>query len=931
MPLFPRPIGQKTTVLNNNTRTYLTALFLFLLCGFSSEAKSNLLYEFEVSVVDENDEPLIAVNVYTDDQKFTGFTDENGKITLKDLNYNDLVNFSYLGYKSLSLPFFKIRQLGGKIRMRPDTELLADVEVVVIGRRDEVEEDIPYEVKNITRKQIAFTNSQTSADILRDHAGIFVQKSQMGGGSPVIRGFEANRVLLVVDGVRMNNAIYRNGHLQNSITVDASILERAEVIFGPGSLVYGSDALGGVVHYRTRDPKLYYGSQKDGYVSETNIFTRYSSANTEKTLHADLSYGKKKWGSLTSISFTDYDDLRAGSKRPEGYEDFGKRFFFQFRDNDNNSDQSIENVTINDGLDTLANYDLQVGTAYWQADFLQKLKFQPNDNLYFTANLQYSTTSDVPRYDNLSDVSIDDELGLDFSRQRELKWSEWYYGPQKRFLSSLKTQIRNGSFFDKATIIAAFQNINEERIQRRFNRSNYDFGTETVNVYTLTADIDKKYGDRKQHEVSYGLDIAHNDVESIAGKINVRTGGRLLAGLSRYPLQGSTMTQGGAYAAYRWKTADSLLVFNAGLRYSYVRLSSVFSPNDPIDWPRDWTEGTGIINVNTDITYGIGATLNSPDKWQVRFLASKAFRSPNIDDFAKIREKNGFITIPNPELEPEKAYSGELTIAKELGDMNSRNGSAVKVSATAYYTFLQDAISRRNAPLPDPLDVIPPEREGFLYQIDTLANGEIRQDSFITQANVNAQNGFVYGFSVNLKARLGRSWEANAGINYTYGRLRYIQDYYSNEDVYLTSIDTLIPIDHIPPVYGQTGLKFKTDRFQAEFVVRYSFAKKVEDYAVNAINYDEGTRQFEVERDGSTDNIDEGPVRYFITENGNVGEEYLGTYGYTLFNLYTSWQFSKSFSLDVALENITDIHYRPFASGVSGPGRNLIIALRGKF
>ena len=60
--------------------------------------------------------------------------------------------------------------------------------------------------------------------------GIRIQKSQGGGGSPAIRVFEANRVLIVVDGVRMNNAIYRSGHLQNSITVDPNNIDRVEII-----------------------------------------------------------------------------------------------------------------------------------------------------------------------------------------------------------------------------------------------------------------------------------------------------------------------------------------------------------------------------------------------------------------------------------------------------------------------------------------------------------------------------------------------------------------------------------------------------------------------------------------------------------------------------------------------------------------------------
>ena len=79
-------------------------------------------------------------------------------------------------------------------------------------------------------------NPQTAADLLAQTGAVFIQKSQLGGGSPMIRGFATNRVLLVVDGVRMNNAIYRSGNLQNIISIDPLSIETAEVIFGPGSI-----------------------------------------------------------------------------------------------------------------------------------------------------------------------------------------------------------------------------------------------------------------------------------------------------------------------------------------------------------------------------------------------------------------------------------------------------------------------------------------------------------------------------------------------------------------------------------------------------------------------------------------------------------------------------------------------------------------------
>ena len=95
----------------------------------------------------------------------------------------------------------------------------------------------------ISRNQIARINAQNSGDLLLNTGNVFVQKSQQGGSSPVLRGFEASRVLIVVDGIRLNNAIYRSGHLQNVITVDQNMLDRVEVLFGPSSTLLAATLL----------------------------------------------------------------------------------------------------------------------------------------------------------------------------------------------------------------------------------------------------------------------------------------------------------------------------------------------------------------------------------------------------------------------------------------------------------------------------------------------------------------------------------------------------------------------------------------------------------------------------------------------------------------------------------------------------------------
>ena len=884
-------------------------LCAFLLLPFGSKA-SPLFQDIPVTVIDaKTGEPLISVNVYTADARFQGYTDIDGKVTISGLGYRDVVKFTYIGYKELNLPIYEIRNKKGRILMEEDVSVL--VEAVVVGRRDDPIQEMPYQIERITNKEIQFSNAQTSADLLEKNGGLFIQKSQMGGGSPIIRGFEANRVLLVVDGVRMNNAIYRNGHLQNAITIDPAILDQAEVIFGPGSLTYGSDALGGVVHYRTKDPQLAYGTNED-LVLKTNASLRYSSANFEKAFHVDFNQGQKKWATLTSFSIVDYDNLIAGSVRPAAYPEFG---LMQFR-------PSPDATALRDVLEN-SNSNKQIGTEYGQIDFLQKIKYQPSDNLYFVANVQWSSSSPVPRYDNLVDTLATSE---------NFKWREWYYGPQQRILGSIKARLLNQKYFDRGTIIASFQKVDEDRNQRKWAKNWRSVSEVDVFVYALTADFDKFLTEDERITLSYGLDVSHNQVNSRAYEIyahrgrgtNNQQGNILEVGddiISRYPSGGSSMTSYGAYTNLKWRSENKVLAAEAGLRYNFVKLAGFFGAKDPIQWPQNYIDG---IYLNNDaLTFGTGLTANTKDKWQFRALIASAFRSPNIDDFAQIREKNGFITVPNPNLKPEQALTFELTVGKQIGTIKTDNtgkksGTSLNISPTAFKTNLKNALTRQNFALPDGTNILRRDDEAL----------EI-------QANVNATTANVRGASGNLSLKIGGHFELQSSISYTKGTYRF------QDTIEGIVINELVPFAHIPPLYGKTSLTFSLGKWRVSPTIRYNGRKRPNDYAVASARLINGN-EILLRRDGTSDNIDYSPYG-FIDVNGdpcnpiepqnnpNCQQGYAGSLAWTTYNIYTEYQINDKFSLNLSVENIGDLHYRPFSSGVSSAGRNFIIGLKGSF
>lgn len=863
---------------------------------FCSHLSANFRINFNendltITVTDgANGEELVGVSIFTDDQKFVGFTDIQGQVQLPVLSHREMVNFSYVGYDELRIPYFELRKDGGKVKMFAASNLVDSI--VVVGRRDDPVEEIPYVVERVTQEQIAFTNSQTPADALAANADVFVQKSQLGGGSPIIRGFEANKLLLVIDGVRMNNAIYRSGHLQNSITLDNAIIDQAEVIYGPGSLMYGSDALGGVIHFRTRDPKILYDLSDGESKMAVGAYTRFSSANREKALHLDLDYRSREWGTMTSLTFANYGDLRIGKKRPAEFPDLGIRPYSQLR---------IE------GQDQIAgpwqSQDILRTTGYSQFDLLQKIKYQPSDSLYFTLNIQYSTSTNVPRFDNLQDT---------IGSARELKWSEWYYGPQKRFLSSLKIRMLKPNFlYDKGTIIAAFQKLDEDRLKRKFAGSQRTFNNEDVFVYSLTADFDKNLNKKETHVLSYGLDGSYNQVFSDAGKIHMTTGLVSRGGVfTRYPSGHSTTTATGGYINYKIRSRDSVFVFNAGMRYSMVNLFAKYDSIDLdlIEWPEDYVS-TGITSKNDDLTWGAGFTINTKNKWQIRALASTAFRSPNIDDFAKLRVKNQYAVLPNTDLKPERSISGELTLGKEFGRARPEGGASFRVSGTGFYTYLKDAIVRRLGTQPNGDSTILVENEP--------------NPLFNVQQNVNENYAIVYGISGNIELKIKDNWRFKAGMNYTQGRSQLLVD--SPEGIG-SPIDTLVPLTHIPPRYGQIGLLFKKGPFKIEGVARFAAAKPINEYGVTSANFD-ANKNLILDRGGSSDNVEFTPYR--LSEDGEI--QYIGSLAWTTYNLYSSFKLSPQITINLAVENLMDINYLPFSSGISAPGRNLILTVRGKF
>ena len=727
-------------------------------------------------------------------------------------------------------------------------KITLDEVVISANNFKEKKKNVAQLIDVITAKTIAETNAQNTGDLLINTGKVFVQKSQQGGSSPVIRGFEASRILIVIDGVRMNNAIYRSGHLQNIITADQNMLSRVEVLYGPSSTIYGSDALGGAIHLITKSPVL---SGTDKTLVTGSAFSRYSSVNNEKTFHVDASIGGKKLAWLQSYNFSNFGDMKMGSNYPQKYPNFGSRDSF---------------VVTNNAIDEIvANSDKRVQkfSGYKQWDIMQKLLFKQNEHLTHSLNFQFSNSNNVPRYDRLQDI-----------KNTRLRFAEWFYGPQKRLLAAYELNADKVLGFDAVKVNINYQDIEESRQTREFRRfDRFDSRIEHVKVFGTTISGRKIMGN---NELSVGVDLQLNDVKSTAFRRNIITGAEKKLD-TRYPNGKNIMNYVALFAQHLYKFSNQKLVLNDGIRLQSVQLKSNIKDNSFFKLP-----DTSVTQNNIAITGNIGLVYTASKNTLLRATISSGFRAPNLDDLKIFESATAAkqVVVPNADIKPEFTYNADISIQQKIGVNFS-------FELAGFYTLFTNAIVK--AP----------------YQLN--GQDSINYNGTVSQvlASQNVNKASLYGFTAGFNAEIINGLNLSSTISFTHGsfdadasKASPVYEKQSNGMYLLVDKKvSSIPLDHIPPAYGKTSLRYGYKIFNTEFSVLYNSWKHLDQ--MNA---------------SGEDNAQYGTADGFPS--------------WATFNWRGNLTITKALQLQLGVENIFDRNYRYFASGFSAGGRNYFVTLR---
>lgn len=651
--------------------------------------------------------PMSGVCLRNQDGK-SCYTGRDGKITHCVFAANDTIIISHSNYEILRYVW---KELNNELKIYLISQHYDLGEVKIDGYGfQEARKELPAKIDLIKSEWLDFHQPQTTADALEKSGHVFIQKSQMGGGSPIIRGFEANRILIVVDGIRMNNAIFRSGHLQNVIRSDVQSVERIEIINGPSSVCFGSDAMGGVIHVRTISPPDPIDSLS---IHNGKGVVRWGGANQEKSIHAQYGFAKKKWSLFSSFSFSHYDDLRQGNWIKSKGDEYWRRNFY------------VERV---DGIDSIIkNTDpyIQRQSGYFQYNILQKISYKSDNGIRHKINMQFSSTGNVNRYDRLTEVN-DDSLP---------RFAQWYYGPETWLLAAYNVQLSKSNWYDEAEISFSYQYFDESRNSRRFQNIQLLNQNEQVHMGRIASDFQKNIS---KHRLQYGIELTYQHVLSKALYRHVNSGEKELAP-TRYPGGGSHYYTAGMYVTEHWRLSDNMHLHTGG-RLVFTGMNAMFSDTTFFPFP---FKQANQYHFSGSGSLGVVFRKKSLDYFSLQF--SSGFRAPNIDDLGKVFESRpGNVIVPNANLRPE--YT-----------MNIEMGLGCKISRYALLQF--SAYSTYANGL---MQVMPYQLNGD----DSIMYDGEKSSVWAVQ---NSSQAFLAGASASFVWYPHTYWYFSCSVNYTWG------------------------------------------------------------------------------------------------------------------------------------------------------------------
>ena len=478
---------------------------------------------------------------------------------------------------AIGLPVAAEDDASGRICPETDAACLDTVQVTAT-KRPESTLDVPAATTIVGGARLRETAPQTPMDALHGEVGTFVQQTTPGQAVVIVRGLKGSEVLHLVDGFRLNNAIFRNAPNQYIALVDGQSLDRIEVVRGPSSTLYGGDAMGGVVQMLT--PELRYSGDR----WQWNGRLRAIAASADDSLIGRAEFGGGRDGMTFSLGVTsqEVNDLRAGDGRTRPFTGFTQRS----------------------------------GDLRWQ------FEVAPGHELML--GLQYSEQPRTPRHDAL----------VPGFGQSAPENSVFFFQPQQRRFGQLRWRIDAANpLFDSGELRIGRQIVVDDRLTRATGTPNLERERNRDTTTGLVGQFGRDIG--TEHHLSYGFEIYRDEVRSARTRVNVNTGAFSVR-QPRFP-DGSTMRSWAVYVGNDWRRGRFDL--NVGARYSRFDIDIPAAPGAPgvSLSPDDLTGNVGLafeLREDVRLVANLGRGFRAPNIFDLGVFGPRPgnrFSAPNPD------------------------------------------------------------------------------------------------------------------------------------------------------------------------------------------------------------------------------------------------------------------------------------------------------------
>ena len=423
----------------------------------------------------ETSEPVAAASILVFNTSYGTFSDDQGVFIIDDLPEGPhILHISSVGFITQEIEV----EIGdepvdlGIIEMIPGINQL-NREIVISARRiPQIQYDSPHSISVLNQEELVTLSPRSSAEALFGMPGVFLQKTNHGGGSPIVRGLTGNQSLQMIDGIRLNNAISRYGPSQYFNTIDPNSISHIEVVRGAGSVQYGSDAIGGTIQVFTKSP----GFTRGGFHAGGNLYGKFMSEGMEQSGRAELELGNERIAFYGGYSLRNYGDIVGGA-------DIGK----------------------------------QDPSGYREMSADLKTLYRVGDNQLFTFAYQFLFQDDVDRWDQVA----------------QRGYSVWKFDPQNRYLAYGRWDYYTKSkWFSHIQTTASLNRSEEQRISRP--EGSLVTSTERDNISTFGITTEATSQPSSAYVINSGIEFYHDIVQSSSWDENSLTG-TLTNGRGAYP------------------------------------------------------------------------------------------------------------------------------------------------------------------------------------------------------------------------------------------------------------------------------------------------------------------------------------------------------------------------------------------------------------